>query len=84
MTDPVAVDPSDAPTPGWSAKLIVFALAFLGGLPASHLLDNYPWANSLAGLLVVALGAVGYLGHSAALKQAHAAGSAAASSASSK
>lgn len=71
MTDPTVVTPSDAPTPGWSAKLTVFAIAFLSGLPAAHLLDNYPWAQSLVGLLVSALAAAGYLGHKAALKQVH-------------
>jgi len=80
MTDPAVVTLSDVPTPGWSAKLIVFAIAFLSGLPATHLLDKYPWAQSLAGLLVSALAAAGYFGHKAMLKQVHAKAIAAASS----
>jgi hypothetical protein len=80
MIDPVVVTPT-APTPSWSAKLLVFVLAFLGGIPATHLLDNHPTAQAVAALLVTALVATGYIGHKKALKQTHAAATAAATSA---
>jgi hypothetical protein len=74
MADPV-IDPTPAaPTPGWSAKLIVFAIFIISGLPMSGLLDAHPAVLKMLVLVVGALGAIGYGGHSAALKRAYAAG----------
>lgn len=70
--DPAVVTSTDAtPTPGWSAKLILFALTILGALPTSGLLDSVPWALKLSSLLMVGLGAIGYLNHSTSLKTVH-------------
>lgn len=73
MSDPTVVTPTDA-TPGWSAKLIVAGLFILGALPMSGLLDSHPVVLKILGLVIGALGAIGYGGHSVALKQAHARG----------
>lgn len=72
--DPAVVTPTDAtPTPGWSAKLILFGITILGLLPTSGLLDSVPWALKVSSLVMAGLGAIGYLNHSTSLKTVHAA-----------
>ena len=78
MSDPTVVTPVDATTPGWSAKLIVALLFVLGGLPMSGLFDSHPSVLKMLGLVIGALGAIGYGGHAVMLKRAHAAGKVAA------
>jgi hypothetical protein len=74
MSDPTVVTPTDPATPGWSAKLITFAIFILAGLPMSGLLDSHPALLKVLVLMIGGLGAIGYGGHAVALKRAHASG----------
>ena len=72
MSDPSTNTASDPPTPGWLATFCVFAIAILGALPTSGLLDGTPWAQKLVGLVTVGLAAIGYMTHQSSLKTVHA------------
>lgn len=74
MGDCSATCVTDATTPTWGAKLILFSITILALLPSSGVLDAWPMGYKLAALLCGGLSAIGYQAHKAQLKQAHIAG----------